>query len=138
LLRYATCERLHLGGGEDHYLQGVDFLDVQHGWVAIREDFTQMTDPSYGRIDVWRTTDGGQHWTKTQLPKAVINQFGEILPPVQFDFLDAGDGFAFLSGNIAKGGNDSDLYCLRPVESSRSPSRGSARARRASSTSASR
>ena len=99
-----------LGSGEDDYLQGVDFLDVQHGWVAIREDFTQMTDPSYGRIDVWRTTDGGQHWTKTQLPKAVINQFGEILPPVQFDFLDTGDGFAFLSSNIAKGGNDSDLY----------------------------
>jgi photosystem II stability/assembly factor-like uncharacterized protein len=98
------------GDAEDDFLLGVEFLDIQHGWVAVREDFTAMSDPSYGRIDVWRTTDGGQHWAKTQLPKAVINQYGEILPPVQFDFLDASHGFVFLSGNIAKGGNDSDLY----------------------------
>jgi photosystem II stability/assembly factor-like uncharacterized protein len=98
------------GDAEHDYLQGLEFLDVQHGWVAIREDFTAMSDPSYGRIDVWRTTDGGQHWAKTQLPKAVINQYGEILPPVQFDFLDASHGFAFLTGNIAKGRNDSDLF----------------------------
>ena len=90
--------------------KGVAFLDAQHGWVAISEAFTSASDPSYGRIDVWRTTDGGQTWTKAQLPKAVFNQFGEILPQVQFDFLDASHGFAFLSGNLAKGRNDSDLF----------------------------
>jgi photosystem II stability/assembly factor-like uncharacterized protein len=86
------------------------FLDVEHGWVAISEPFTSASDPSYGRIDVWRTTDGGQTWTQAQLPKAVLNPFGEILPAVQFDFLDASHGFAFLSGNLAKGRNDSDLF----------------------------
>ncbi len=90
--------------------KGVAFFDAQHGWVAINEAFTSPSDPSYGRIDVWRTTDGGQTWTKAQLPKAVINQFGEILPEVQFDFLDASHGFAFLSGNLAKGANNSDLF----------------------------
>jgi photosystem II stability/assembly factor-like uncharacterized protein len=88
----------------------VAFLDAQHGWVAISEAFTSASDPSYGRIDVWRTTDGGQTWTKAQLPKAVINRFGEILPEVQFDFLDPNHGFAFLSGNLAKGANNSDLF----------------------------
>lgn len=86
------------------------FLDAEHGWVAISEAFTSASDPSYGRIDVWRTTNGGQTWTKAELPKAVFNAFGEILPPVQFDFLDASQGFAFLSGNLAKGRNDSDLF----------------------------
>jgi photosystem II stability/assembly factor-like uncharacterized protein len=90
--------------------KGVAFLDAQHGWVAMSEDFTSGTDPSYGRIDVWRTTDGGQTWTKAQLPKAVFNPFGEILPQGQFDFFDASHGFAFLSGNLAKGANDSDLF----------------------------
>jgi photosystem II stability/assembly factor-like uncharacterized protein len=89
--------------------KGVAFLDAQHGWVAINEAFTSGSDPSYGRIDVWRTTDGGQTWKKAQLPKAVFN-LGEILPPVQFDLLDATHGFAFLSGNLAKGRNDSDLF----------------------------
>lgn len=89
---------------------GIDFVDRQHGWVAVAEPFKSGSDPSYGRIDVWRTTDGGQTWAKAQLPKAVINSFGEILPAVQFDFVDASHGFAFLSGNSAKGANDSDLF----------------------------
>jgi photosystem II stability/assembly factor-like uncharacterized protein len=33
-----------------------------------------------------------------------------MMPAVQFDFLDASHGFAFLSGNTAKGRNDSDLF----------------------------
>jgi photosystem II stability/assembly factor-like uncharacterized protein len=93
--------------------KGVAFHDAQYGWVAINEAFTSPSDPSYGRIDIWRTTDGGQTWTKAQLPKAVFNQFGEIMPQVQLDFLDPGHGFAFLSGNSAKGAkgaNDSDLF----------------------------
>jgi photosystem II stability/assembly factor-like uncharacterized protein len=93
-----------------NFLLGVHFVDAQHGWVAINETFTSGSDPSYGRVDIWRTSDGGQAWTKAQLPKAVRNQFGEIMPQVQLDFLDAGHGFAFLSGNSAKGRNDSDLF----------------------------
>ena len=89
---------------------GIDFVDRQHGWLAVAEPFKSRSDTSYGRIDVWRTADGGQHWTKGQLPKAILNRYGEILPPVQFDFLDATHGFAFLSGNIAQGRNDSDLF----------------------------
>lgn len=92
------------------YVLGVDFADAQHGWVASNEAFTSGSDPSYGRVDIWRTTDGGQTWAKAQLPKAVFNQFGEIMPQVQLDFLDPGHGFAFLSGNGAKGRNDSDLF----------------------------
>jgi photosystem II stability/assembly factor-like uncharacterized protein len=93
-----------------NFLLGVHFVDAQHGWVAINEAFTRGSDASYGRVDIWHTTDGGQTWTKAQLPKAVFNQFGEIMPQVQLDFLDAGHGFAFLSGNSAKGRNDSDLF----------------------------
>lgn len=89
---------------------GVAFLDAQHGWVAINEAFTSGSDPSYGRVDIWRTSDGGQAWTKAQLPKAVFHPFGEIMPQVQLDFLDPSHGFAFLSGNSAKGRNDSDLF----------------------------
>lgn len=89
---------------------GVEFVDRQHGWVAAAEPFKSGSDPTYGRIDVWRTSDGGLSWTTAQLPPAVLNRYGEILPPVQFDFLDAAHGFAFLSGNLAKGANDSDLY----------------------------
>ena len=92
------------------YLLGVDFADAQHGWVAINEAFTSGSDASYGRVDIWRTTDGGQTWSRTQLPKAVLHPFGEIMPQVQLDFLDPGHGFAFLSGNSAKGRNDSDLF----------------------------
>jgi photosystem II stability/assembly factor-like uncharacterized protein len=89
---------------------GVAFLDAQHGWVAINEAFTSPSDPSYGRVDIWRTTDGGQTWSKAQLPKAVFHPFGEIMAQVQLDFLDPSHGFAFLSGNLAKGANDSDLF----------------------------
>lgn len=91
-------------------LLGVDFVDAQHGWMAINEAFTSGTDASYGRVDIWRTTDGGRTWAKTQLPRARFAVFGEIMPAVQFDFLDATHGFAFQSGNEAKGKNDSDLF----------------------------
>jgi len=92
------------------YLRGVDFADAAHGWVAINEAFTSGSDAYYGRVAIWRTTDGGRSWTKALLPKAVFNRYGEVMPPVQLDFLDASHGFAFLSGNSAKGVNDSDLF----------------------------
>ncbi len=92
------------------YLLGVDFADAQHGWIAINEAFTSATDASYGRVDIRRTTDGGRTWAKTQLPRARFAHFGEIMPAVQFDYLDATRGFAFQSGNEAKGKNDSDLF----------------------------
>lgn len=91
-------------------LLGVDFVDAQHGWMAINEAFTSGSDTSYGRVDIWRTTDGGRTWAKTQLPRARFAVFGEVMPAVQFDFLDATHGFAFQSGNEAKGKNDSDLF----------------------------
>ena len=92
------------------YLLGITFADAEHGWAAINEAFTSPSDASYGRVDIWRTTDGGQTWAKTQLPRARFAVFGEIMPGVQFDFLDATHGFAFQSGNLAKGANDSDLF----------------------------
>jgi photosystem II stability/assembly factor-like uncharacterized protein len=91
-------------------LLGVTFVDAQHGWVAVNETFTQASDASYGRVDIWRTTDRGQTWTRARLPRAVFNHYGEVMPEVQLDFLDVGHGFAFLSGNSAKGLNDSDLF----------------------------
>jgi photosystem II stability/assembly factor-like uncharacterized protein len=97
------------GTADTNFLNGVTFVDAQHGWVAVNGAFTSASDPSYGRVDIWRTTDGGQTWTAAQLPKAVFTQAGGI-SQVQLDFLDAGHGFAFLSGNSAKGANDSDLF----------------------------
>jgi photosystem II stability/assembly factor-like uncharacterized protein len=99
-----------MGGERSGWFLGAAFLDALHGWVAINEAFTSPADPSYGRVDIWRTTDGGQSWARTQLPKARFAVFGEIMPGVQFDFLDATHGFAFQSGNEAKGKNDSDLF----------------------------
>jgi photosystem II stability/assembly factor-like uncharacterized protein len=99
-----------LGNAAADYLLGAAFVDAQHGWVAINEAFTSASDASYGRVDIWRTTDGGSTWSKAQLPKAVYHPFGESMAAVQFDFLDASRGFAFLSGNLAKGKNDSDLF----------------------------
>lgn len=93
-----------------NFLLGILFLDARHGWVAINEAFTSGNDPSYGRVAIWRTTDGGHTWVKAQLPRAVFNHYGEVMPAVQLDFLDASHGFAFLSGNGAQGANDSDLY----------------------------
>jgi len=106
----STCRDVTPPGGFVTGLLGVDFVDAAHGWVAINEAFTSGSDASYGRVDIWRTTDGGRTWAKTQLPKARFAVFGEIMPAVQFDFLDATHGFAFQSGNEAKGKNDSDLF----------------------------
>ena len=97
-------------GGFATGLLGVEFADAAHGWVAINEAFTSASDASYGRVDIWRTTDGGRTWARAQLPRARFAVFGEIMPAVQFDFLDATRGFAFQSGNEAKGKNDSDLF----------------------------
>lgn len=91
-------------------LLGVAFADARHGWVAINGAFTSPSDPSYGRVDIWRTSDGGRSWSRSRLPPARFHPFGEIMADVQFDFLDARSGFAFLSGNLAKGRNDSDLF----------------------------
>jgi len=106
----STCRDVTPPGGFVTGLLGVDFVDAAHGWVAINEAFTSGSDASYGRVDIWRTTDGGRTWAKTQLPRARFAVFGEIMPAVQFDFLDATHGFAFQSGNEAKGKNDSDLF----------------------------
>ena len=97
-------------GGFVTGLLGVDFVDAQHSWMAINEAFASGSDASYGRVDIWRTTDGGRTWAMTQLPRARFAVFGEIMPGVQFDFLDSTHGFAFQSGNEAKGKNDSDLF----------------------------
>ncbi len=51
---------------------GVAFADPLHGWVA-------HEDPAYGRVDVWRTTDGGQSWRKVLLPPAVVNRYSEAM-----------------------------------------------------------
>ncbi len=96
--------------GVDLNILGAEFLDRDTGWVAIGEPFSGVSDPHFGRVDTWRTTDGGGTWTKSELPRAKVNNQGDILPALQFDFLDADHGFAFLGGNLAKGLSDSDLY----------------------------
>ncbi len=90
--------------------KGVAFTDPEHGWVAVAETFASDMDQSYGRVDVWRTDDGGRSWSPVQLPKALVNNIGYTVPDVQFDFLDAEHGFALLSGSDVQGPGDSDLY----------------------------
>jgi photosystem II stability/assembly factor-like uncharacterized protein len=97
-------------GGTPANLLNVQFVDPDHGWVAFAEPFKLATDPSFGRIDVWRTSDGGLTWAKTELAKAKVNNDGDVLGPFSFDFLDATHGFAFLSGNYTHRLGDSDLY----------------------------
>ena len=99
-----------VGGAGMAGLLGVSFLDPGHGWIALDEPFTSAADASYGRVDVWRTADGGLTWERSELPKAAVNHFGEIMPGVQFDFLDAMHGFAVISGGAASGRGGSDLY----------------------------
>ncbi len=96
--------------GQVAHLLGVQFIDAEHGWVAFAEPFKLATDPGFGRVDVWRTTNGGKTWAKSELPPARINNAGDTLGPLVFDFLDSSHGFAFISGNFAHGLNDSDLY----------------------------
>jgi hypothetical protein len=97
-------------GGFAANLLGVQFLDPDHGWVAFAEPFKLATDPGFGRIDVWRTTNGGLTWARSELPKAKINNDGDVLGPFSFDFLDLTHGFAFISGNYTHALADSDLY----------------------------
>jgi hypothetical protein len=97
-------------GGVAANLLGVQFLDPDHGWVAFAEPFKLATDPGFGRIDVWRTTNGGLAWARSELPKAKINKDGDVLGPFSFDFLDSTHGFAFLAGNYTHVLGDSDLY----------------------------
>jgi photosystem II stability/assembly factor-like uncharacterized protein len=96
--------------GQPANLLAVQFIDVEHGWVAFAEPFKLGTDPGFGRIDVWRTTNGGQTWAKSELPPARINNDGDTIGPFSFDFLDANHGFALISGNFAHVLGDSDLY----------------------------
>ena len=89
---------------------GAQFIDAEHGWVAFAEPFNLGTDPGFGRVDVWRTTNAGQTWAKSELPPAKINNDGDTIGPFSFDFLDASHGFALISGNFAHVLGDSDLY----------------------------
>ena len=91
-------------------LLNVEFLDPQHGWVAFAEPFKAASDPGFGRVDVWRTTDGGRTWAKAELPVAAIHNQGDTLGNFQFDFLDPGHGVAFITGGSANSAHDSDLY----------------------------
>jgi photosystem II stability/assembly factor-like uncharacterized protein len=45
--------------GTNYILYGVDFVDDSYGWIAGADD------PYYGDGRVWRTTDGGAHWTQS-------------------------------------------------------------------------
>ena len=96
--------------GQPANLLAVQFIDVEHGWVAFAEPFNLGTDPGFGRVDVWRTINGGQTWAKSELPPAKINNAGDVLGPFSFDFLDANHGFALISGNFAHVLGDGDLY----------------------------
>jgi photosystem II stability/assembly factor-like uncharacterized protein len=91
-------------------LLAVKFVDPAHGWVAFAEPFKLGTDPGFGRVDVWRTSDGGQTWAKTELPPAVLHNQGDTLGDVGFDFLDLSHGYAYITGGSATEAHDSDLY----------------------------
>ena len=54
-------------------------------------------------------------WAKTQLPRARFAVFGEIMPAVQFDSLDATRGFAFQSGERARRGRTTAISSGRPT-----------------------
>lgn len=91
-------------------LLSVEFLDPDHGWVAVAEPFKTASDPGFGRVDIWRTTDGGQNWAKATLPPAVLHNQGDTLGDVEFDFLDPTHGLALITGGAANAAHDSDLY----------------------------
>ena len=91
-------------------LLNAEFLDPEHGWVAVAEPFKLSTDPGFGRVDVWRTSDGGLTWSRVELPKAVLHNQGDTLGDVAFDFLDASHGYASITGGTANAAHDTDLY----------------------------
>ncbi len=107
--RDATPPAATEGSSPANLLQ-VDFLDAIHGWVAFAEPFKVATDPGFGRVDVWRTSDSGRTWAKTELPPAKVNNQGDTPGPLAFDFLDADHGFALISGSYAHTLGDGDLY----------------------------
>ena len=91
-------------------LLNAEFLDPEHGWVAVAEPFKLSTDPGFGRVDVWRTSDGGLTWSRVELPKAVLHNQGDTMGDVAFDFLDASHGYASITGGTANAAHDTDLY----------------------------
>lgn len=51
---------LNLGGLSNPILYQVNFLNTQDGWLQFGPD--SYTEPD--GMELWRTTDGGQHWTR--------------------------------------------------------------------------
>ncbi len=91
-------------------LLNAEFLDPEHGWVAFAEPFRLSTDPGFGRVDVWRTSDGGRTWGRAELPEAVLHNQGDTLGDVGLDFLDTSHGYASITGGTANAAHDTDLY----------------------------
>ena len=50
----------------------IDFLDPQHGWVLEMGAFDQTTSAAIP-ASLWRTSDGGRHWTLATLPRQDIS-----------------------------------------------------------------
>ena len=91
------------GPRTDRGVLGVTFRDPNDGWLATLDS----ADPSATSFDVWRTSDGGQGWTKAVLPEGANRS--DVMGAVQFVPLDASHLFLLVEGGMPTGWT-SDLY----------------------------
>ena len=101
----------HPGWNVPANLLNVEFLDPDHGWVAVRRAVQARHRPELRPdrclADVGRRTDLGEVGAAQGEDQ---QRQATSLRPFSFDFLDATHGFAFLSGNYTHRLGDSDLY----------------------------
>jgi len=86
----------------DDWLDALSFPTPRKGYAG-GGDWAKYTTTGRQRLDLFRTTDGGQHWAKVYEavgppgPAADDNPFGEV------DFATAEEGFALDGGQVATG-----------------------------------
>jgi photosystem II stability/assembly factor-like uncharacterized protein len=87
----------------DDWLDALSFPTPSEGFAG-GGDWAKYTATGGQRLDLFRTTDGGQHWAKVYEavgppgPVADDNPFGEV------DFVTSERGFALDGGQVATGG----------------------------------
>ena len=87
----------------DDWLDALSFPTPNEGYAG-GGNWAKYTDTGKHRLDLFRTTDGGQHWTKVYEadepsgPAPDYNPFGEV------DFVSSEKGFALDGGQTAGAG----------------------------------
>jgi len=96
--------------GTNYTLYGVDFVDDSYGWIAGAESAS-----GYGDGRVWRTTDGGTHWTQSGYFEAWSGDYGQY----SIDFVDRNIGYVAGAeagkGSVHKSNDGGQTWVEKPL-----------------------